>query len=142
MNHVLFTKHPFWKSYAWIFPLSYTCKRISVTTSSTGAPDLKLTNFSLSRSVPNGLIYLSKSTSFSFWTFFSDDEIWDGRKLLLTSVIFSIPASCFKADVFFAWSALLRHHFVTAILLDAKDLILPMSFKKKRCLGKTILLKK
>ena len=30
---------------------------------------------------------------------------------------------------------------MTGILLDAKDLIPPMSFKKKCCLGKTILLK-
>ena len=38
----------------------------TVTTSPTGAPDLKLSNFALSRSVLNGLIYSSESTSITF----------------------------------------------------------------------------
>ena len=38
----------------------------TVTTSTTGAPDLKLTNFILSRPVLNGSIYSSEGTSITF----------------------------------------------------------------------------
>ena len=94
-----------------------------------GIPELQLNKQSSVTWTLNGLIYSSSKTLITSATGFSLIKIWDRRRALYFSDKVYIPVISFNALTFLAWSALFRHHFVTASGLVAKLLIPPLNKK-------------